>query len=331
MKTFDIYALGHALVDETYAVDEQFLSQKNLVKGHRKLIDHAAKDALLASLSNHSLIDRSSGGSGANSVVAASEMGASSFFSCKVGKDESGQFFLDSMHGANVETPFLTPQHQGDTGLCIVLVTNDAERTMNTFTGITDDVGEDVINYESLAHSKLLYMESYLVTTSSAQAGALNAIETAKKNQVEIAINFSDPAIVQHFRPQLELWMEKELDLLFCNEEEAVIWGNGDLAEGIKKLRAQVKTLVVTKGAEGSTIFCQDESISIAPYKVNAINTTGAGDIFAGGFIYAYTQDYPLAVCGDLASYVSSLLVQQNNPRLTAQELRKARDKVLKP
>lgn len=332
MKKYHIYSLGHALVDVTYQISDQVFDSLSLNKGHRKLLSFEEKNALLAHIAEHcEPVDRTSGGSGANSIVAAAAMGADCFFSCKVGKDDAGAFFLDALHHSNVDTLYQTPAHEGDTGLCIVLVTEDAERTMNTFTGITDDLGVDVIDFDILANASILYLESYLTTTKSAQYGALKAIQHARASDTQIVVNFSDPAMVKFFKEQLVQWFDQPIDLLFCNDEEAQIWGNGDVDEGISQLSELTKVLVVTKGELGSTIYQDQKTIDIAAYPVTPLNTSGAGDIFAGAFLYGYCQNYPLDVCGDLASYASSLLVQQNRPRLSIEELNQARDKVLNP
>ena len=208
------------------------------------------------------------------------------------------------------------------TGTCLVLTTPDAERTMNTCLSISSNFSIKNINLDDLKFAKYLYIEGYLVTSEIAMDAIKECIQFAVKNDVKIALTFSDLSMVKYFKDNFESILKKKVDLLFCNEDEAKTFaGSESIHKSIEYLKNYTSKLVITKGSKGSLIINDDEIISIDPCKVKAIDTVGAGDAFAGSFLYGITNGYSLRKSGDLASLLSSKVVSKIGPRLEKEEI----------
>lgn len=314
----DLYVIGNALVDLEYSVDDQFLQQHQLQKGTMQLAEQATQQQLLNHLSQHHAQEKASGGSAANSAVAYAAMGGSTFYACRVGNDDFGQFYLQGLSSAQVQTSPISSS-TGETGTCVVLVTPDGERTMQTYLGITAELSEQQIDFEPLNSAKYLYIEGYLATSPSARQAVKQARKIARTNTIQIAITLSDPAMVQYARDGLDDLIDDGVDILFCNEHEARMYTNTEQMEDtIAALLKLSKTVVVTRSADGAVIATQDaEQIHIAAVPCNAIDTLGAGDSFAGAYLYGMSQGFSLQACGDLAAATASKVVSQYGPRLT--------------
>ncbi len=198
----------------------------------------------------------------------------------------------------------------------------DAQRTMNTFLGVNSLFNPSHIDEASIRNSQYVYLEGYLVT------GALETMKETKriaeKNNVKVALTFSDPAMVKYFSSQMQEIVGASVDLLFCNDEEAMIFtGTNSVNEAREKLKAIAKRFVITLGANGAIIFDGDTFINIEPYKVIAVDTNGAGDMFAGAFLYAINHHHSWAEAGKLASLAASRVVSQWGPRLEASAVKK--------
>ncbi len=317
----DLYVIGNALVDLEYSVDDQFLQQHQLQKGTMQLAEQATQQHLLNSLSQHHAQEQASGGSAANSTVAYTSMGGSAFYACRVGNDDFGQFYLNGLSTAKVQTSKGSTS-DGETGTCVVLVTPDGERTMQTFLGITAELSEQQVDFEPLQTAKYLYIEGYLATSPTARQAVKQAREIAKANGIQIAITLSDPAMVQYARAGLDDLIDDGVDILFCNEHEARMYTNTEqLEDTLTALLKLSKTVVVTKSAAGAIIATQNgEHLQIDAVPCNAIDTLGAGDAFAGAYLYGMSQGFGLQACGDLAAATASVVVSQYGPRLTVAE-----------
>lgn len=334
---YDIYGLGNALVDKEFLVDDAFLAEAGIEKGMMTLIDEPRALALLALLNQRfGLKKRVSGGSAANTIVAAQYFGSRTFYSCRVANDEAGQFYLHDLQAAGVATNSHTespqPEHaNGVTGRCLVMVTPDAERTMNTFLGITGDLSEREVRLDAIAASKVLYIEGYLVTSDAARAAAIQAKRHARANGVDVAFTFSDPAMVQFFRSGLaDIIGEDGVDLLFCNEQEAMTWAGVDsVTAAVVELKKIARRFCITLGAKGALIFDGERELNIAPHAVKPVDSNGAGDMFAGAFLHAYTRGLGCELAGQLASLASARCVTHYGPRLPAAEHQEIREVVI--
>lgn len=322
MTQYHIYGIGAALVDTEIEVDDAFLAASGINKGHMTLVDEARQHELMQILQGHLVASkRASGGSAANSIIAASYFGATTFYSCKVASDDNGEFYLNDLERAGVASNFHAAKEAGITGKCLVMITPDAERTMNTFLGISATLSEAEINYDALKNSEYLYIEGYLVTSDSGRAAAIKAREFAQRHGIKTAISFSDPGMVEFFKPGLEQMMGGAVDLAFCNEQEALTWaGTTSLDEAVAVLKTLAKRFAITLGANGALVWDGARSIRIAPHKVKAIDTNGAGDMFAGAFLYALTAGHDCETAGRLAARAAAEVVSNYGPRLVAEK-----------
>jgi sugar/nucleoside kinase (ribokinase family) len=267
----------------------------------------------------------SGGGSAANTVVAVNQFGGSAFYSCVVAKDELGKFFLEDLKRNGVQTN-VQYEHclPGHSGRCLVMTTPDAHRTMNTFLGVSSLMSPEHVDESAIMNSSFVYLEGYLVASPKGLEAMKEAKRLAEKNKIDVALTFSDSSMVKYFSSQMNEIVGASVDLLFCNEEEAMIFtGTDSIKEAREKLKAVAKRFVITLGANGALIFDGDSYINIEPYKVKAIDTNGAGDMFAGAFIYGVTHNHGFADAGKLASLASSRIVSQFGPRLQPKEATK--------
>jgi len=318
MKKYDVYGIGNALVDTEFEVDDQFFRDGGIEKGFMTLIDDDRQQSLSALLiERYGLRKRAGGGSAANSIYAVSKFGGSTFFSCKVANDECGHYYMSELGNHNVNTNLADLVEDGMTGRCLVMVTPDAERTMLTSLGISQLVSTAELDYEALAASTYAYAEGYLVTSPSAKSAVLEMKRFARENGVRFALTFSDPAMVEYFKEGINDFIGDGVDLLFCNEQEAMIWSGADsLEQACDMLRAKARQFAVTRGAKGALLFDGTRYIDIPPNPATAIDSNGAGDMFSGAFLYGITKGYDFETAGKIASLASSIVVSRFGPRL---------------
>ena len=318
MTKLDVYGIGNALVDKEFEVDDAFFSEAGIKKGFMTLIDATQQEQLLSLLNRrYPLKKRAGGGSAANSLYALSQFGGHAFYSCKVANDETGDFYVEELGNANIKTNLSQLREEGNTGRCIVMVTPDAERTMLTHLGISQYVSEAELKLDVAASAKYVYIEGYLVTSDSARTAAKRLKSAAEQAGVKTAMTFSDPAMVEYFSDGINELIGSGVDLLFCNENEAKIWaGEDDFNSACKKISTVARQFAITRGANGALLFDGNDYIDIAPNKVSAVDTNGAGDMFSGAFLYGITQGMSFRDAGDLASLASATVVSQFGPRL---------------
>ena len=256
MKKYNIYGIGAALVDTEVEVSDEFLSKASIDKGVMTLVDEARQTELIGSLSaQDSAMLRKCGGSVCNSVVAASSLGAQAFFSGKVADDEDGQLYIDDLKEAGVDF-HSAGQEPGITGKCLVMVTDDAERTMNTFLGASEALSAREIDQAALVDSEWFYVEGYLVTDEARAAATKAAVELAKSSGVKVAISLSDPFVVSVFGDALRQVIGDGVDLIFCNKDEATAFtGTETLDAASEALKQYTKTFAITDGAKGAVTF----------------------------------------------------------------------------
>lgn len=330
-KKYNVFGIGNALVDIVTEVDDKFLTSHNIEKGLMTLVDEEHQTRISNAI-NMSKSNKQCGGSAANSIIAVSQFGGSSFYSCKVANDELGDFYMKDLKANGVDTNLHSDNlESGITGKCLVMTTDDASRTMNTFLGITSNYSRTEINEAALKDSQYLYIEGYLVTSENGLDAMKYAKKLAEDNGVKTALTFSDPSMVKYFKEQMESVIGASVDLLFCNEEEAMLYtGKDNLTEAREELKKAAKRFVITLGANGAMIFDGDTFVDIEPYKVKAIDTNGAGDLFSGAFLYGITNGHSFADSGKLASLASSQVVTQFGPRLEWHQAKEILNKLQK-
>ena len=318
---YDVYGIGNALVDIVTEVDHDFFERNKIEKGVMTLVDEKRQHELMKVI-DMKRSRMSGGGSAANTVVALNQFGGKSFYSCLVAHDELGKFFLEDLKRNGVDTNLKYDQcPPGHSGRCLVMTSPDAQRTMNTFLGISSHLSSGQVDEGAIVNSSCVYLEGYLVSSPKGLDAMKEVKRIAEKHKVDVTLTFSDPSMVKYFSKQMEDIVGASVDLLFCNEEEALIFtGTKDLKDAREKLKQVAKRFAITQGANGALIYDGDTFIQIEPYKVRAIDSNGAGDMFSGAFIYGITHRQSYAEAGKLASLASSRVVSQWGPRLEPQQ-----------
>ena len=334
---YDVMAVGNALVDHEYLISDETLSQTGLEKGNMTLASLEEQQQLLQQLAKADISSckQAGGGSAANTMFALASLSGKSFYACRVGDDEQGKFYLQNLHDAGVVTSDKSIASGGVTGSCVVCVTPDGERTMQTYLGTSSDIDEQNINFDALAQSDWLYLEGYLAMSESIQPAMTKLRQQAGIHNVQIAVSFADPAVVKFAKAGLQNMLGNGVGMIFCNLEEAQLFtGKKQHKAAARALTEWCRIAVVTNGAEG-VVICQRKGDDIeaieqtSPQVSNVIDTNGAGDNYAGAFLYAVTQKYTLAECGQLAAEVASQVVCQLGPRLSATDYQDIAKRVL--
>jgi sugar/nucleoside kinase (ribokinase family) len=317
MKKNHIYAVGAALVDTEVLVSDDFLQTQSIDKGVMTLVDQSRQNELIKALNSCSAnIHRQSGGSACNTAVAASYFGASTSFGGKVANDDDGLLFANDLTQAQVNF-FSAKADTGITGKCLVMVTDDAERTMNTYLGASDAFSASEIDHKALVNSEWFYIEGYLQTDDRRTAVIKSAVEKAKQYGVKVALSLSDPFVAQLFSNNLLAVIGDGVDLIFCNKDEALAFTQTDnMQSAAEKLKAYTKTFAITDGANGAYVFDGKDTFMLPAVKAKAIDTNGAGDMFAGAFLYAITAGKDFRWATQLANKAAAMIVERFGPRL---------------
>ena len=295
--TIDIVAMGDAIVDVIASCDDAFLTRHKLPKGSMQLLTPDEADMLYAAMG---VAREMSGGSAANSMAGIAAMGGSAAFIGQVAEDQLGLIFEHDMHALGVR--FDTPTLVGGppTGRCLILVTADGQRTMNTAPGASHELDVATLDQALIASAKILYLEGYLWGPEKPRAAMIKAVEIAHAAGREVAFTLSESVCIAGRKEGFARMIDSGgVDLLFANEDEVLqMTGRADPESALADLAAKVDTLVVTRGADGATAIARGERISIpaAPVK-QVVDTTGAGDLFAAGFLVARAKQAGLERC----------------------------------
>jgi sugar/nucleoside kinase (ribokinase family) len=321
MSKYHVYGIGNALVDMEFQLSPELLQQLSIDKGVMTLIDESRERELIETLSDRPS-KMISGGSAANTLVAIGQLGGKCFYSCKVADDESGEFYMKDLVSCGIETNL---QHhepgEGITGKCLVFVTPDADRTMNTYLGVSATFSKDELVPHAIEDSQYLYIEGYLLGDTNGKEAAIVARDIAQKAEVKTALSLSDPNMVKFFKEGLIEVIGSGLDFIFANESEALQMADTDNLQGaIAHFKTLAKGFAITIGPKGSVIFDGEQLLEIPAQKVEAIDTVGAGDMYAGAFLYGITHGMSYEKAGHLASRAASKIVTSYGPRLSAEE-----------
>lgn len=322
MSHYDLYAIGNALVDSEYEVSDAQLKSMGVDKRHMTLIDTPRRAQLLEHVK--ALTPRQTGGGSAgNTVVALAQLGGKAFYSCKVAHDALGDFYVKDLQARGVDTNLNhTRASEGQTGSCLVLVTPDAERSMCTFLGVSAELDDAALHPKDIEKSKIYYMEGYLAASPTGLAAALKGRQIAREAGVALALTLSDVSMIQFCKAGLDAMLGDGVDYLFCNQEEAQVWcGSQDLNVVKETLKKLAKMVCLTRGPDGSEIITAQNSWHVPAEKVQAIDTNGAGDMFAGAFLYAITRGYAPDQAANLGNHAAAAVVSQHGNRLTLGQL----------
>ncbi len=329
-KKYDVYGIGNALVDMEFEVEADFLKSAGIEKGLMTLVDESRQMEIINTL--HGIQHkRSCGGSAANTMIAVSQFGGKSFYSCKVASDEVGDFYFKDLMDNGVDTNLSSSSlESGITGKCIVLITPDADRTMNTFLGITQTFSAKELIEENIKNSHYLYIEGYLVASPTGKEAAIKAKKTAEAHNVKTALTFSDVNMVTYFSEGLGEMIGGGVDLLFCNESEAYAYTKTNtVAEAATALKKIAKSFAITLGPKGAFLFDGEKEIYVVTTPVEAVDTNGAGDLFAGAFLYAINSGIAFPEAAKLGCMASSLLVTQFGARLRREQAIEVKSRAL--
>ena len=323
MTQYDVYALGNALLDVEFEISPQKLEELGIEKGVMTLLDRDAQDKIVSNLAKYDT-KRSCGGSAANTLIAVSQFGGQAFYSCKVADDEPGKFYTQDLIDCGVATNLDTQiAKSGVTGKCLVFVTPDADRTMNTFLGISGEFSDEELVPEAIKNADYTYIEGYLVSGESSKWAAIKAKEIAQAAGKKVAFTLADYNMVKFFKPGLLEIIGSGVDFLFANESEALLMADTeDFDVAVGQLKTLAKGFAITRGAAGSVVFNGEKLIEIAPHPVKAIDTVGAGDMYAGALLYALTNGMSYTEAGNLASLASSKIVTTLGARMKTDEVR---------
>ena len=236
--------------------------------------------------------------------------------------DANGDFYLKDLEAAGVDHNWTIPREPGITGRCLVLISPDAERSMNSYLGISETMSPAQLVPSAIEDSMYVYIEGYLVTSPTGRAAAIQARQIAEAAGVKTSLSFSDPGMVEFFKDGLQDMLgERGVDLLFCNEVEAKTWsGSNDMDTTVEALKQVARSFAITRGARGALVFDGEQVIEIESHPVEAVDTNGAGDMFAGAFLYAVGAGHDHGQAGRFASLAAARIVSRFGPRLSASE-----------
>ncbi len=314
MTTYDVFGVGNALVDVQARVEDSMLTDLGIDKGIMTLVDADQQTRILDALDGRPL-NLCAGGSAANTIAAVADFGGKAAYVGKIGHDETGKFFLQDMRDLGVTIDV----HPADeiSGTCAVLITADAQRTLLTNLGASTLLTEDDIHEELIRSSKYVYIEGYLLTGETTKAAAYRAMDLAKSNGVKVAFTASDPFLVNLIRDEIWDLITGPVDLFFCNEEEAKsLTGEQDPIACGAKIHEHAENVALTLGPKGSIVMHGGESFPIEGVDVEAIDTTGAGDMYAGALLYGITNGMSWKQAGHVASHAAARIVSQLGARL---------------
>ncbi len=312
---YDVYGVGNALVDIQVRVDDAFIESLTLKKGIMTLVDDEQQAVVLARLQGQP-VNRCAGGSAANTIVGLAELGGTAAFVGKTAADPIGEFFLADMRNLGIDIR-VQPAAQGQSGTCVVLITPDAQRTMLTNLAVSTNLGEADIDDALIAGAKYIYVEGYLLTGETTKRAAYRAMESAKRQGVKVAFTASDPFLINLLRDEIWSLIQGPVDLFFCNEEEAKsLTGLTDPIACAAAIHKHAENVALTLGSNGSIIMHGGETIPIEGVATKAIDTTGAGDMYAGAMLYGVTSGMTWKQAGHLASHAAARVVAQLGARL---------------
>ncbi len=313
-KSLDVVGIGNAIVDVLVQAEERFLDDHGLTKGTMALVDEQQAERLYGSVGPGL---ETSGGSAANTLAGIAQLGGRAGFIGRVRDDQLGGIFAHDIRsvGARFETPAATSGPS--TARCLILVTPDAQRTMCTYLGASVGLHPGDLDLAMVAEARLLYLEGYLWDSDEAKQAFIAAAEVARAHGGEVALSLSDAFCVERHRDSFLELVDGHVDILFANEMEITsLYKANSFEEAADAVRGRCRIAALTRSEQGSVILSGDQTITVEPFRLGPlVDTTGAGDLYAAGFLHAYTQGESLAACGRLGSLCAGAVVTQLGPR----------------
>lgn len=315
-KRFDVTCIGNAIVDVLAQADDELLVRHGLPKGAMNLIDAETAERLYAIMGPGI---EASGGSAGNTAAGIAMMGGRVAYIGKVADDQLGQVFTHDIRAAGV-TYTTAPLKGGlPTARSLIFVTPDAQRTMQTFLGACTQLGPEDVNMDHIASSKVVYLEGYLWDMDRAKTAMRDAAIKAQAEGAKVSLTLSDAFCVARFRDEFLELAERYVDILFANESEILsLYQTENFDQALQQVRKHCEIAALTRSEKGSVVLNRDEVHVIDPVRgVKLVDTTGAGDAYAAGFLYGYTQGHDLATCGRLGSAMAAEVISHYGPRVT--------------
>jgi len=313
-KKYDVFGIGNALMDFLIEVDDNTLAEMNLNKGELHLVDEDHSKKIFEKLKNYK-VKTSAGGSSANTLAGVNMLGGSVVFLGKVGKDEHGDLYEQTMVDNGIKSNICRSASR--TGHACCFITPDSERTFSVFLGAALELKQEDVLEEDLKQSKILHLEGYQLEEGEVRNMCLKAADIAKKNNLKVSVDLSDPGVIRRNLADLKKIVKEKADIVFVNETEAEEFtGKKDPEEALGVLGEVCDIAIVKIGDKGSLIQENGVIHFIEPFKVSAKDTTGAGDMYAAGILYGITNNIPLDKAGKIASYAAAKVVERIGARL---------------
>ncbi|MGG5812184.1 adenosine kinase [Falsiroseomonas sp. CW058] len=302
--SLDLLGIGNAIVDVLARADDAFLSAQGMAKGTMALIDTAGAERIYAAMGPGI---EGSGGSAANTCAVAAALGARVGFLGKVAEDELGRVFAHDIRATGVRFPTAPLAGGAPTARCLILVTPDGQRTMNTYLGACVAFGPDDVDEAEVASAGVTYLEGYLFDPPAAQAAFRKAAKVAHGAGRKVSLTLSDPFCVGRHREAFRDFVRAETDILFANEAELLtLYGTEDFAQAVAAVRQEVGLAAITRSEKGSLVVAGTDSHEVKAVSTEVVDTTGAGDAYAAGFLAAHARGLPLAECGRWGSVAAA-------------------------
>lgn len=313
---YDLVGIGNALVDIEVQVQDHFLEEHSIAKGRMTLTPPEKQVKILSTLAGCK-VKTSSGGSAANTMHGINVLGGKTYYLGRVANDAYGRHYTEDMQNCGVGFPGPGSEADG-TGTCVVLITPDAERTMLTHLGVSSTLHSDNVDETIVRGAKAVYIEGYLWALEETKNAALKLAAIAKKENIPVALTLSDAFIANGFKDSLLDFIRWHVDILFCNESEAqAMTDSADSASAFKRLQELAATVFLTLGKHGSWVGRSGEAkIDVKTFPVKAVDTTGAGDLYAAGALYGLTQGLTLRESAAVGSYCASQVVTHFGARM---------------
>lgn len=313
-STYDVVAVGNAIIDILKPVTDQFLAEEGIAKGGMTLIDEARADHLTTRLAEPVV---AAGGSAANTVTGVASFGGTAGYIGKVAQDDLGARFTKEFRAAGVA--FNTAPRPGTPGTArsLIVVTPDGQRSMNTYLGASTLLSAEDLDEELIQSGQTLFLEGYLFDRDEAKAAFVRAAEIARAADRKVSLTLSDTFCVDRHRDSFRHLVAGHVDILFCNESEILsLYECTDLGDAIAQARKACPLVAVTRSEHGSIIVTKDDTVEAKAFSVSkVVDTTGAGDQYAAGFLFGYTRGRSLADCGALASLAAAEVISHMGPR----------------
>lgn len=314
-KKYQVVGIGNAMVDVLSHCDDAYLAEHNVDKGIMQLIDVTRAHDLYKVMGPAQEI---SGGSAANTIAGIAALGGSTAYVGKIKDDQLGEIFAHDIRaqGADFDTPLAPADHSDQTGRCMVLVTPDGERSMSTYLGVSEFLGPDDIDEKMMADTDWIYLEGYRFDGPDSHAAFAKAIAATKSAGGRVSVTLSDPFCVERHRDAFRTMISADIDLLFANEHEMKsLYQEDDLDKALAKAAQDCELVACTVGEKGAWVLGQDRKILVPTQATSIVDATGAGDLFAAGFLAGLVKGHDLPLCGQMGCIAAGEVISHIGAR----------------